>query len=93
MLEVHVQHVLHMSHRYVYSSNIATLSYSRSKRNAAAAEEEGAAAAVGLAMLLACLGGAPGSPYQANLLHELASNEECKQTCCCRACWNGLQPC
>ena len=29
----------------------------------------------------------------ANLLHELASNEECKQSCCCRACWNGLQPC
>ena len=21
--------------------------------------------------------------------HELASNKECIQTCCCRACWNG----
>ena len=54
----------YMSHGYVYSSNIATLSCSRSKRNAAAAEEEGAAAAVGLARLLACLGGSPGSPNQ-----------------------------
>ena len=37
----------YMSHGYVYSSNIATLSCSRSKRNAAAAEEEGAACCCG----------------------------------------------
>ena len=79
----------------VYSANIATLSFRRSKRNVVV--EEGAAAAAGCARwrpcgagLWACigLGRALGNHTLANQ-HELASNKECTRTCCCRACWNG----
>ena len=49
-----------MLQRYVYSANIATLSCSRSKRNAAAAEVEGeaVAAAAGRAVWRPCGPGA-----------------------------------
>ena len=42
---MHIKHVLHMLHIYVYSANIATLSCHRSTRNAAAAEVPGCRAA------------------------------------------------
>ena len=71
-----------MLHIYVYSANIPTLSYCRSKRNAAEAEAEaeGAAAAVERAWLASGAGswvgpgGAPGSPYQG------------KSACTCQHC-------
>ena len=75
-----------MLHIDVYCAKIATLSCSRSKRNAAAAEAEGAAAAAGRAGWRAGPGGVPartvprGRHTRANP-HELASNEECTRTC------------
>ena len=83
-----------MLHIDVYRANIATLSCSRSKRNAAASGLEGAAAAAGRAGLLAGPGWGParaaprGRQTRTNP-HELASNEESTRTCCGRACWNG----
>ena len=63
-------HILHILHIYVYSANIATLSWRRRKRNAV--EAEGPAAAVARrrtgrqpfgASKRAGPGGTPGSPY------------------------------
>ena len=83
-----------MLHIHVYSANLATLSCRRSKRNAAKAAE-------GAAALRVVPAGGPmgraGGPVRASPRvrhtcanpHELASNNECTRTRCCRACWNG----
>ena len=68
-----------MLHIYVYSDNIATLSHSRSKRNAAEAEGGGELLwLLGWPRLLAGQGSCQGSPYLANPLHGFCQN--CKMT-------------